>query len=442
MPSSYFQATAGTVFETSLLKRFEVQALHSHTGWETYCEEYVAITGAAEVTHDSMRKSLAHTWLTWTLLEWRCELQLPPIAMALESHEDLDATLVEAVGGEGAASVATLQKAEKCARVAKAAADGAAAAAEDVAASGWGEAAVAKAAEDAKAAAASAAVARATADAARASAADALAAASDKSSSLLFRFIDKWGRQHAMHCRRPLPGQPTCMCYIVDGHMKCKRLVCENANARMIDMGALGTAVLGCTGTPLPSSRFCRRCRPFCAQRTPGPRPAGSQGTSTADFGVSPCVPCDEGEEEAPSGVLDAPVAAADAEAAAEAAAPLQPGEANVHLVEDLVGQRALTKANARKGHARCVSRGRVQYHVKWADYPSDANTWECECDISPDLVEAYKEAQAERAVENADGPPSKRTRGQKKKHVGATAAAVRRTSPRPAALACRAACV
>ena len=377
----WYQSTRCTVHETSLLYRFETQALHSHTGWETFGEEWRDLTGADLVT-DNFRKTLAHAWLSWSLLRWRRELELPTIAMKLTSDEGLDETLLDAVAGEDAA----------------------------------------KKARDALATTRAASV-----DAA------ATAAASDTSSSLLYRFIDKWGRHHALHCRRPLPEQQWCMCYIIDGHMKCRRLVCENANARMVEMGEAGTAVLGCTGTPLPGGRFCKRCRPFCARRTPGPRPAGSQSTSTADFNALPPgaaafafankpPPCGHAEVcVCPEEAVEAEVQT-EAEAGAEAE-PLQPGEENVHLVEALVDYRPLSKQNARPGHARCIKAGRAQYLVKWAGWPSDANSWECACDISGELIEPYLDAQAERAAASVEGPPAKRTRAAKKKHVGADAA-------------------
>ena len=46
--------------------------------------------------------------------------------------------------------------------------------------------------------------------------------------SLIARFTNKWGRQHARVCLAPKDGYSTCMCYILDGHMKCRRLICEN----------------------------------------------------------------------------------------------------------------------------------------------------------------------------------------------------------------------
>ena len=46
--------------------------------------------------------------------------------------------------------------------------------------------------------------------------------------SLIVRFTDKWGREHELVCLEPKDGSPTCLCYIIDGRMKCRRLICEN----------------------------------------------------------------------------------------------------------------------------------------------------------------------------------------------------------------------
>ena len=46
--------------------------------------------------------------------------------------------------------------------------------------------------------------------------------------SLIVRFTDKWGREHELVCLEPKDGGRTCLCYLIDGHMKCRRLICEN----------------------------------------------------------------------------------------------------------------------------------------------------------------------------------------------------------------------
>ena len=69
---------------------------------------------------------------------------------------------------------------------------------------------------------------------------------------LLDLFTRFWGVGHKQLCPQ---GAETCVCYILDGHMKCRRLVCANKHARLVDQGTLGTAVLGCTHTPLRTRR-------------------------------------------------------------------------------------------------------------------------------------------------------------------------------------------
>ena len=44
-------------------------------------------------------------------------------------------------------------------------------------------------------------------------------------------------------------------------------------------------------------------------------------------------------------------------------------------------------------------------------------------CDLGGDLIEPYWEKASEQAAASAEGPPAKRTRGAKKKHIGAEAA-------------------
>ena len=57
-------------------------------------------------------------------------------------------------------------------------------------------------------------------------------------------FVKTWGKGHGTHCRSPA----TCTCYILDGHMKCRRIICANKLARVVEAGDLGTFVLPCAG--------------------------------------------------------------------------------------------------------------------------------------------------------------------------------------------------
>lgn len=70
---------------------------------------------------------------------------------------------------------------------------------------------------------------------------------------LVALFVFKWGTEHEKVCRTP----GSCFAYILDGHMKCKRVVCAWTRARLIRQPELGDLVLGCLRSPLPGSRFC-----------------------------------------------------------------------------------------------------------------------------------------------------------------------------------------
>ena len=73
-------------------------------------------------------------------------------------------------------------------------------------------------------------------------------------------------------------------------HMKCKRSVCGNKKARVIDLGELGTVILGCPHTPVLGSRFCFHCRRsaahckvICQPSVPDKPVQTSQVASTSD---------------------------------------------------------------------------------------------------------------------------------------------------------------
>ena len=143
-------------------------------------------------------------------------------------------------------------------------------------------------------------------------------------------------------CRQP----GCCDCYILDGHMKCRRLVCENANARLFDMGIHGKAVLGCTGTPLPGSRFCRKCKAASAQRDasgdgPAPRPDGNVSRTEVSLGEA------RDAHRGDAGDVD------------DAEAKLSPGEEDVYLVE---------RARARDTTIRETRVGQMMWPVAMAE--------------------------------------------------------------------------
>jgi hypothetical protein len=78
--SRWFQASSQTVVETSLLYRYEAQALHSHTGVETFGNELRTITESNFT--DNFDKTFSHAYFAWSLLRWRAEEGSPPAALS------------------------------------------------------------------------------------------------------------------------------------------------------------------------------------------------------------------------------------------------------------------------------------------------------------------------------------------------------------------------
>ena len=98
-------------------------------------------------------------------------------------------------------------------------------------------------------------------------------------------FTRVWGAKHGEHCRN----LAKCVCHAIDGHMKARRRVCENAWAKLVDCGALGKHVTNCSRSPIPGSKFCYECRSATAKRGPAAL-VGIAGTSDGPA----CEPCDD----------------------------------------------------------------------------------------------------------------------------------------------------
>ena len=384
----WFQSKRDTIFDIELLERFEAQALHSHTGFDTFAREYETYTGNSMGSYGG--HSLAQEFLAWSLLRWRAELGAPLTDTALGRPADLDATL-------------QLHMDELS--------DG---------------------------------------------------------------FVAKWGRGHVQRCRRP----GSCDCHIIDGHMKCRRIVCANSAARRIEMGGgLGAAVLGCLKTPVRGSRFCSDCGAATA-RCAGPEcvpdmaeaAQRKEAEDSADAIQRVIISNHEErvaelarekvEMNAPPGVAalgDGPLLYLDAAAArsssdgmvcqscdpidASAAPPLavpaaeaQGAASNVaqplrrsararrptqrlveeegaapddaapddaapddaeHLVETLLQAGRHSRSACPPDHRECAAAGMRVFLVKWA--PSGGrkwrNSWECACNISDALIDDYDKA-------------------------------------------------
>ena len=287
----WFQVSPETVWDTQLLRQFEAQLLHSHTGAETFINEYISVHGTS--VPSSARQRLLHVFFGWQLVRWMHECCMPVPPMALSSVAGLDEELL-------------------CRTPAFAAA-----------------------------------------------------------------FARKWGANHSDHCRQP----DSCTCWMLDGHMKCKRAVCANKFARVVVCGALGSAVLGCTRSPVRGSRFCAVCREAAAVGPDGLK--GSMGTSSAKD-MALCTECDEpGSASPPQDEPPATVSADD---------DVETRERNVYLVAELLDSRACTIKRAGEEHRLCARRSRKEYLVRWAGYCSEDDSWVCECNIGSAALADYKE--------------------------------------------------
>ena len=178
--------------------------------------------------------------------------------------------------------------------------------------------------------------------------------------------VTRWGKNHVLVCLSP----GRCNCFILDGHMKCVRSVCANKWARLLHMGTLGTAVLGCTHTPLRGSIYCRTCHDASAVR-------GAAGeTSAGSYDIQP-----EAAEEAPS------------EEAVSAAEVRR--NHNVYLVEDVLDAERQTVVRGGEAHRTCARANKLRLLVSWVGYPPEENSWVCECNAGKEVVRSWKEKKA-----------------------------------------------
>ena len=103
------------------------------------------------------------------------------------------------------------------------------------------------------------------------------------------KFTKYYAGEHKLRCRLP-NGHKDCI-WIVDGHMKVKRTVCDNDAAREVDLGEIGINIMPCDRTPMRGQRFCYTCNE-----------AAAYGPALCE----PCKPCEPCEPTAPD-ALDAP---------------------------------------------------------------------------------------------------------------------------------------
>jgi hypothetical protein len=196
---------------------------------------------------------------------------------------------------------------------------------------------------------------------------------------LLGCLVARWGKNHHTVCRQ----SGSCDCYVIDGHMKCLRSVCANKLARVVNMGTLGTAVLGCTHMPVRGSIYCRHCRESCAVKGAG---------GEADMGAMalPQTP--------PEGAADERNETAAQEAARHR---------DVYMVADVLDAEPQTVVRGGEAHRACTRQKKLRLLVSWVGYPESDNSWVCECNAGKAVVEEWKEkqqaAKAAKAVERKE---------------------------------------
>lgn len=72
----WFHVTREIVWSTKLLRQYEVQAVCSHTGFDTFMSEYGLLHGGAQAAevNTATRRRLSHAFFAWSVLKWEGEL--------------------------------------------------------------------------------------------------------------------------------------------------------------------------------------------------------------------------------------------------------------------------------------------------------------------------------------------------------------------------------
>ena len=178
-------------------------------------------------------------------------------------------------------------------------------------------------------------------------------------------FVLRWGKHHSSICR--MPG--LCSCYVIDGHMKCIRNVCANKHARTLDMGTLGTAVLGCTHTPVRGGAYCSGCLAACAVR-------GAAGTVDAGRMDVAMEQSTEDEEMEPTKTAAQEVAR----------------HKDVYMVSEVLDAEKQTVVRGGEAHRKCAKANLKRFKVSWVGYPPEEDSWVCECNVGKAVVDEWNE--------------------------------------------------
>ena len=237
----WFHVTREIVWSTKLLRQYEVQAVCSHSGFDTFMSEYGLLHGGAQAAevNTATRRRLAHAFFAWSVLKWAGELEWPTtpapnpnptLPLPLPLSRPLTTWAGELEWPQTPLPLGSIERLDET-------------------------------------------LLKLTPDFSKA-------------------FTEKWGKHHTQHCRSP----GNCISMSADGHMKARRNVCKNKWARVRVVPGLGKLVLNCTHTPMKGSYFCKECRAAAAHS--GTRAlvlaGGIVGGAGAEVAVEPAAEPDD----------------------------------------------------------------------------------------------------------------------------------------------------
>jgi hypothetical protein len=90
--AEWTHVTEHEVWQTTLLKRYRQQLLHSHTAADAYMREYAGLHETRLPV--AQRKHLSHVWLSWELVAWLQELGEAATPIEIGSIAGLDVALL------------------------------------------------------------------------------------------------------------------------------------------------------------------------------------------------------------------------------------------------------------------------------------------------------------------------------------------------------------
>ena len=380
--SKWFHVSDEIVWEASLLRQFEVQAVCSHTGFETFMSEYGMRHGGREAAAVNLatRRRLAHCFFAWTLLRWAAELGWPRLVpMPLGSIEGLDKMLLALTPSFSAAFTKTWGKehAARCRQPGKCvcmAADGHMKARRSVCRNKWAR----------------------------------------------IKTVEGLGKL-VLNCpRTPSRGSYFCA--------PCREAAASaDGPAGLVlaggseQVGALDAAREAATGAPAivtsgaPQAELRARGKTMhelmvAAQKKVLAPKRTTAAASTDGDGT------DGGEAEATDGGEAEAAVAAEQAAWRKARGWTPPSvarqEESIHMVEDVLGHKPGQIGVLGETHRHCVAGGptgearkKKMYKVRWLGYGEEFDSWVCECGMGKAALEEYEAQRVQRRPKKKTSP-------------------------------------